>query len=563
MHWGNVAGTGWVRVTETATTGGCSTSTSQYAVTITDTPNPNVTGPNPVCLNTTEIYRTARVGTHTYAWTLPSGGGSIVGATDRDSVVVNWTSAGSYSVQVAETGSSTVSDALPVTVNPLPAINNVVTDPSICNGQAAAIIVQATAPGISYQLRLNSNDSNIGVPVSSGPGGDVTLPASPVTTTIYNVLATNEYNCSAELTDLSTVTVDDPPSASAGSNELICAGSTFDLSTSATPPSASDYSSLSWGTSGDGSFSPNNTILQPVYSPGPNDISATSAILTLTANGNGACSPANDDMSLTISPVPNITDPGDQTVCDSYTLPAIAGMNLTGSEAYYTGAGGTGSVLAVGMAITTSQTVYIFDETGTTPNCSDEESFIVTVNLTPVITDLGDTTVCDSYTLPAITGTNLTGNEAYYTGSGGTGSTLAAGTAITTSQTIYIYDETGTTPNCSDEESFVVTVNYPPATTAVSGNNVVCETETEVYSTPASVNSFTWTVNGGTIDSGQGTNEISVIWDAVGAAQSAAGTVEVEETTAAGCQAVDTMNITIYRIPVTGPQHHIPNDKNP
>jgi hypothetical protein len=559
MHWGTVAGAGWVQVTETA--GSCVTSTAQYDVTITDTPNPLVTGPTPVCNNVTLTYRTARVGSHTYAWTLPLGGGSIVGATNRDSVVVQWTATGARSVSVAETGSSTISNTLNVTVNPLPAINNVVTDPSICNGQTASIIIQATAAGISYQLRLNSDDSNVGTPVSSGPGGDITVPASPVVTTIYNILATNEYTCSAELTDLSTVTVNDPPVASAGTDESICAGGTLDLSTSTTPPSASVYSSLLWSTSGDGTFN-NTAILQPVYTPGTNDLSAGSVVLTLTANGNGACGSVNDAMSLVITAVPGINNPGNQTACNSYTLQTITGTNLTGNEAYYTGSGGTGTQYNATDVISSSISLYIYDETGTTPNCFDEESFTVTINISPNITDPGDQTVCDSYTLPVIAGTNLTGNEAYYTGSAGTGTQYNAGDVISSTTTLYIYDETGTTPNCTDEESFLITVNNSPAP-SVTGSNDVCESESEIYSTPATGNNFAWTVTGGVINSGQGTNQITVTWNAIGAVQSAAGTVEVGETTPETCLTTDTMNITIHRVPVTGPEYHIRNTFTP
>ncbi|MDN3725567.1 hypothetical protein QRD02_14370, partial [Aequorivita sp. SDUM287046] len=95
-------------------------------------------------------------------------------------------------------------------------------------------------------------------------------------------------------------------------------------------------------------------------------------------------------------------------------------------------------------------------ETGTVPNCSAETSFVVTINATPIVDDPADVTACDSYTLPALT----TGN--YFTGSGGTGTPLFAGNVINTTQTIYVYAETGTVPNCSAETSFVVSINATP-----------------------------------------------------------------------------------------------------
>src|SRR5690606_41638806 len=121
-----------------------------------------------------------------------------------------------------------------------------------------------------------------------------------------------------------------------------------------------------------------------------------------------------------------------------YTLPALTG------GAYYTGTGGTGTMLSAGDIITSTQTIYVYAETGTTPNCSDENSFVVSINTSPSVVAPMDVTMCDTYTLPALP------NGAYYTGTGGTGTMLNAGDVITTTQTIYVYEETGTTPNCSD-----------------------------------------------------------------------------------------------------------------
>ncbi len=172
-----------------------------------DIPNPDVSGTNPVCLNGTYTYTTPLVGSHTYSWSLPSGGGIITGPSNASSVTVNWTSAGNYTVRVIETGSVPRTDDMTVTINPIPAGNNTVTDPSICGSGVAAIQILGTAPGLSFQLRLNADNTPVGLPVLSGPGGDITINVNPAVTTVYNVLATNEYFCSSQLADLATVTV--------------------------------------------------------------------------------------------------------------------------------------------------------------------------------------------------------------------------------------------------------------------------------------------------------------------------------------------------------------------
>lgn len=138
--------------------------------------------------------------------------------------------------------------------------------------------------------------------------------------------------------------------------------------------------------------------------------------------------------------------------CDSYTLPA-----LTTNNKYYTQSGGplgTGTEILAGTAITTSQTIYIFKESTirTSFSCIDETSFTVTINNTPTIAPIANVTACNSYTLPALT----LGN--YYTGTNASGALLNAGDILTTNQTVYVYAHSATTPDCSSERSFTVTI---------------------------------------------------------------------------------------------------------
>ncbi|KAF2515824.1 T9SS type A sorting domain-containing protein [Flavobacterium salilacus subsp. salilacus] len=159
-----------------------------------------------------------------------------------------------------------------------------------------------------------------------------------------------------------------------------------------------------------------------------------------------ACESTRTSVSIAIATA-TAQDLPDVTACDSYTLAALAAGNN-----YYTGTGGTGTMLTAGTIITTTQLIYIYTQTGTTPNCTDQNSFTVTINTTPNAVAPDDQSVCNEYELPALT----VGN--YYTGPGGTGTMLMEGDVVTATQLIYIYAESGTTPNCSAEDSFTVTI---------------------------------------------------------------------------------------------------------
>ncbi|MBL1280529.1 MAG: hypothetical protein COA33_009665, partial [Fluviicola sp.] len=112
--------------------------------------------------------------------------------------------------------------------------------------------------------------------------------------------------------------------------------------------------------------------------------------------------------------------------------------------------------VSVNPGATTTYTVTITNTDG----CVSTDDVIVTVVPVPNINPLANVFACDSYTLPPITGTSLTGNEAYYTGPSGTGTTYAPGFVVNSSVAIaYIYDQTGTVPNCSDEISFSITID--------------------------------------------------------------------------------------------------------
>ncbi|MBF8151633.1 hypothetical protein ITJ86_17190, partial [Winogradskyella sp. F6397] len=125
---------------------------------------------------------------------------------------------------------------------------------------------------------------------------------------------------------------------------------------------------------------------------------------------------------------------------------------------YFTGTNGSGTQLSAGDSISTSQTIYIYAAIGTAPDiCSNESSFEITITGAPNVDTLSDQNVCSTYTLPTLTNGN------YFTGSNGTGTQLNAGELISTTQTIYIYNNIGTAPNtCSNESSFIVTVSGTP-----------------------------------------------------------------------------------------------------
>jgi hypothetical protein len=131
--------------------------------------------------------------------------------------------------------------------------------------------------------------------------------------------------CSLPITSTKTLTIKRNAIANAGTNATICETGVHLLSSA----SATNYTSLLWSTSGDGTFS-SATILKPVYTPGAADKLNGSATLTLVAQSQSPCNVnASSSKVLSISPLPVVSAGNDVTVC-------TGGGQLSGSAQNYT-----------------------------------------------------------------------------------------------------------------------------------------------------------------------------------------------------------------------------------
>jgi gliding motility-associated-like protein len=186
----------------------------------------------------------------------------------------------------------------------------------------------------------------------------------------------------------------------------------------------------------------------------PGDLIISSQTIYIFNRLNSTCFNQNS-FTVTIIGIPQIDSRSNIDICDQYVLTAL---NV---GKYYTGPNGTGNILPAGTVITSSQTIYIYAISNTTPACSAENNF--QINIFSTTADiLPNVSACDNYTLPS-----LTTNNKYYSQSGGpngTGVEILPGTIITSSQTIYIFKETQirTSFSCSDENPFTVTINNTP-----------------------------------------------------------------------------------------------------
>ena len=111
-----------------------------------------------------------------------------------------------------------------------------------------------------------------------------------------------------------------------------------------------------WSTLGTGTFSPDNSTLNALYTPSPADKLSGSIQLTLTSTGNNGCNAVTANSNIIISPRPIVNAGPDQTIC-SYTTQINLNGNITiasGGTWSSTGTGTFGSTSSMNTVYTVS-----------------------------------------------------------------------------------------------------------------------------------------------------------------------------------------------------------------
>jgi gliding motility-associated-like protein len=220
----------------------------------------------------------------------------------------------------------------------------------------------------------------------------------------------------------------------------------------------------------------------------------TGTIITGIATGNELIITVDNNGCIRdiILAVPNCTcptinlpiNPVEEAICEGGTNPPISVSldPLDGGDTITWFANPTGgAALATGLSFTSLETTpnsytYYAEASEIASGCTSGTRVPVSFIIYPAVTadPLADTpALCDSYTLPGLTA----GNN-YFTGAGGTGTPLNPGDLITTSQTIFIYAASGTTPSCTGESSFDITIDTTPTLVVL---NTQCSLDLSTY----------------------------------------------------------------------------------
>ncbi|MCH2085226.1 MAG: SprB repeat-containing protein, partial [Saprospiraceae bacterium] len=203
------------------------------------------------------------------------------------------------------------------------------------------------------------------------------------------------------------------------------------------------------------------------------DISLVSGCTNVIAAGLGDVIPPNSLVILQVSATANaVTD--FSAICGAGQCAYVIQSSCSRTAGGFTNGSGSGGTRTTILDLVSQPCAasYVYDRasivggdgayylpsTNTYGNDGCDAPAVTVGSPPPSIDPIANVTSCGPYTLPNITGTNLTGGEAYYTGPNGTGTQFSQGSTISSTTTLFIYDGSNT---CSDQESFTITIDNP------------------------------------------------------------------------------------------------------
>lgn len=140
---------------------------------------------------------------------------------------------------------------------------------------------------------------------------------------VYLKLNAQGYGPGYTASDSLLLTIVYKPVVNAGNDATIHPSQTY-----LTNPQVSNFSSVLWSTSGDGTFA-DPSALQTIYTPGPGDISSGQVKLTLTAQAITPCSGSkSDQMILYFDPTVGISSPSGQKITRVFPNPSAGVVNV-------------------------------------------------------------------------------------------------------------------------------------------------------------------------------------------------------------------------------------------
>ena len=550
----------------------CNQVTDNIVILFTNSPTVNAGSDISVCKNNTNITLAGIIGgpTSTGIW---SGGSGIY---NPGNTTLNTT----YKPSASEMSAGLVNLILTSTNN------------GNCNQVRDTVkIILTNAPSVTAGSDIFSCDNNINItvngvisgPTSTGvwsgglgafnPGNSaLTATYAPTATEIASgsvkliLTSTNNGNC-IQVIDSLYINFTSAPSVSAGSNLTACKNNpTVVLSGSVNGPTTTGV----W-LGGSGTYNPDNTTMNALYTPSAGEIAAGSVTLTLSSTNNGNCKQVVDTVIINITNSPNVNAGNDLFPCKNNAASVLSGVIL-GPTTTGVWSGGTGtynpspSVLNATYTPSSSElsagftNLYLLSTNNGSCN-QVKDTLVITYSGAPVVAAGPDISVCANNPTISITGSVSVGSTTGIWSGTGSGLYTPSTTSLNATYQLspsdvalgsFIIKLTSTNNgNCKKEyDSLIVTVTPAPIVDAgindtICSNNIFYPVNGTVT---AGASSGVWSTLGNGLFGNP--NNLSTIYT-LGQADTLAGQVKLVLTSTGGncLPKRDTVQINIVKAP--------------
>ena len=316
-----------LRLTATASPG-CVDSSDDVIVTL--TPSPVVDAGENISICNNSVYTTSSASVlyaDNYAWSTPDGTGTL-SSSPNDPIAIYTPSSDEVGVvklvlTAQSNGSCTevVTDEILLTINPAPTAD-AGQDQVLCESTDEIILSGAVTNESSFVWTANLASGSAGSGTFT-PDNDVNTTYKPSPTdiasgsVILNLTAVGQDGC-VDVTDSMVVSFAPQPIVDAGTDASICEGDSYNLINSS--PSYANGVNPEWTiVSGDGTFdgNVNSNVLEPVYTPGQQDIVDGTVTLRLTLDPIDPCSESiSDDVVIEITSAPTVSVTDNFDICE-------------------------------------------------------------------------------------------------------------------------------------------------------------------------------------------------------------------------------------------------------
>jgi len=495
--------------------------------------------PTSVCLGQSTTLTATPAGASNYNWSV--GGSTGTTNTKTDSPTATTT----YNVTVTDAAGCTGSSSTTVTLNTSLSVTS--SNYSICKGQTTASLATGYSAPNTFSWSTN------GTPDASITGGNPTV--NPTATSTYTVTVTSTSGCTG--TAQYIVTVNNPPTAVAGTDATYCKGGT------GVTIGGSTGGTCSWSP-GTG-MTPSTSVCSPMVAP------PSTTTYTVTVTDANSCT-ATDDVVITVVDITPSASASPNQICElggtTVTLTATPTGATTPTYSWSSNpADGTLAPLTgsatptCSPTITTTYTVTVSDG-----SCSGTASTIVNVTSAPKLTVQNNKpTICSGTSTDIVNTADIGGSTFDWTvtvlsgtvtgASASNGSSIAQALTSTTGGTVrYTITPTGPAPSsCKGNPQTVDVVVVPNPVPNVTPNPVkICTGDSTNLGgnnpIDATAKRYKWSVTPTelslTLTAGNDTIEHPLVKPAVGNY-----TYTVTVTDVNGCTASDDVVLTVSNNP--------------